>query len=73
MTPLLIGAVGLGVLLVLGGVIWVVQQTSISVGAATEKAAQATAEAKAEQAALVVATKGESDAQTVDSLNSGTF
>lgn len=73
MTPLLIGAVGLGVLLVLGGVIWIVQQTSISVGAATEKAAQATAEAKAEQAALVVATKGESDAQTVDSLNSGAF
>jgi hypothetical protein len=67
------GAVIGAAVLVLGFALWAIRASALAEGAATAQAAQAAADAKSENAALVVANKGESDAQTVDSLNSGTF
>lgn len=61
----LVGVVGLA--------IFVVRSTSVAAGGAAEVAKEATADAAAANAALVVANKGESDAQTLDRLNSGGF
>lgn len=72
-TYLVIGGVLLAIVLIAGFAIWLLSKNAASAGAAKAETAQATAEAKADKAALDVAVQGTDDAEVVESLKRGDF
>ncbi len=73
MEYLIIAGVLLAVILIAGFAIWLGNRSASTAGAATAQAAQATAEAKADRAALGAAVQEVKDEDVVKSLRDGTF